>query len=99
VHDSNHYDVDRIVVGLSRELHYWIMCSSDGGQPGDKRAHNSTTKVSFCTIIIRLCPWESFLGESFVFQGGGGLGVIGSFDKLQYSYGTAPRKENLVLCW
>jgi len=22
---------------------------------GDKRAHNSTTKVSFCTIIIYLC--------------------------------------------
>jgi len=29
--------------------------SSDGGQWGDKRAHNFTTKVSFCTIIIRLC--------------------------------------------
>ena len=37
------------------ELHYGIVRSSDGGQPGDKRAHNSTTKVSFCTIIIRLC--------------------------------------------
>ena len=33
----------------------WIVCSSDGGQRGDKRAHNSTAKVSFCTIIIRLC--------------------------------------------
>jgi len=33
----------------------WIVHSSDGGQRGDKRAHNSTTKVSFCTIIIRLC--------------------------------------------
>ena len=33
----------------------WIERSSDGGQRGDKRAHNSTTKVSFCTIIIRLC--------------------------------------------
>ena len=33
----------------------WIVRSSDGGQPGDKRAHNSTTKVSFCIIIIRLC--------------------------------------------
>jgi len=33
----------------------WIVRSSDGGQRGDKRAHNSTTKVSFCTIIIRLC--------------------------------------------
>ena len=25
------------------------------GTRGDKRAHNSTTKVSFCTIIVRLC--------------------------------------------
>ena len=33
----------------------WIVRLSDGGQRGDKRAHNSTTKVSFCTIIIRLC--------------------------------------------
>ena len=33
----------------------WIVRSSDGGQPGDKRARNYTTKVSFCTIIIRLC--------------------------------------------
>ena len=33
----------------------WIVRSSDGGQRGDKRAHNSITKVSFCTIIIRLC--------------------------------------------
>ena len=33
----------------------WIVRSSDGGQRGDKRAHNSTIKVSFCTIIIRLC--------------------------------------------
>jgi len=24
---------------------------------GDKSAHNSTTKVSFCTIIIRFCHW------------------------------------------
>ena len=28
----------------------WIMRSSNGGQRGDKRAHNSTTKVTFCTI-------------------------------------------------
>ena len=36
----------------------WIVHSSDCGQCGDKRAHNSTTKVSFCTInIIRLCHW------------------------------------------
>jgi len=33
----------------------WIVRSSDGRQWGDKRAHNSTTKVSFCTIIVRLC--------------------------------------------
>ena len=49
------YDVDRIFVGLSWELSYQIVCSSDGRQWGDKRAHNSTTKVSFCTIIIHLC--------------------------------------------
>ena len=33
----------------------WIVRSSDGGQREDKRAHNSITKVSFCTIIIRSC--------------------------------------------
>ena len=33
----------------------WIVHSSNGGPQGDKRAHNSTIKVSFCTIIIRLC--------------------------------------------
>jgi len=33
----------------------WIVRSSDGGQRGDLRAHNPTTKVSFCTIIVRLC--------------------------------------------
>ena len=33
----------------------WIVRSSDGGQRGDKRAHNSTIKVSFSKIIIRLC--------------------------------------------
>jgi len=33
----------------------WIVRSSDGGQRGDKRAHNYNTKVSFCKIIIRLC--------------------------------------------
>ena len=33
----------------------WIVRSSDGGQRGDKRVHNSTIKVIFCTIIIRLC--------------------------------------------
>ena len=52
---SDHYDVDRILVGLSCELHCRIERSSDGGPRGDKRAHNSATKVSFCTIIIRLC--------------------------------------------
>ena len=55
VHDSDHYDVDRIFMGFSWELHYRIVRSSDGGQRGEKRAHNSTTKVSFCTIIILLC--------------------------------------------
>jgi len=33
----------------------WIVRSSDGGQPGDKMVHNSTIKVSFCTISILLC--------------------------------------------
>jgi len=33
----------------------WIVHSSDGGQWGDKRTHNSTIKMSFCTIIISLC--------------------------------------------
>jgi len=32
----------------------WIVHSSDGGQQEDKRAHNFTIKVSFCTVIIRL---------------------------------------------
>jgi len=32
---------------LDRALERWR-------QRGDKRAHNSTTEVSFCTIIIRL---------------------------------------------
>jgi len=33
----------------------WIMRSSNDGQWVDKRAHNSTTKVSFCTIVTRFC--------------------------------------------
>jgi len=33
--------------------------SSNGGQRGDKRAHNSIIKVSFCTIIIRLSLHDS----------------------------------------
>ena len=33
----------------------WIVRTSDGGQQGDKRPHNSTTKVSFCTSIISFC--------------------------------------------
>jgi len=33
----------------------WIVRWSDGGERGDKRAHNSTIKESFYTIIIRLC--------------------------------------------
>jgi len=28
-----------------------IKIKSDGGEQGDKRAHNSTTKVSFCTFV------------------------------------------------
>ena len=30
-------------------------CAQAMADTGDKRAYNSTTKVSFCTIIIRLC--------------------------------------------
>jgi len=36
-----------------------IVRSSDGGQRGDLRAHNSATKVSFCTIIVRLSLHDS----------------------------------------
>jgi len=35
VHDSDHYDVDRIFVGLSWELHCRIVCSSDGERRGE----------------------------------------------------------------
>jgi len=47
--------VDRIFVGLFLELHCREQLTSDGGQRGDKRPHNSSPKFSFCTIIIRLC--------------------------------------------
>jgi len=33
----------------------WIVRSSDGGHGETKGLMNSTTKVSFCKIIIRLC--------------------------------------------
>ena len=33
MHDSDHYDVNRIFVGLFWELHRRIVCLSDGGQP------------------------------------------------------------------
>ena len=54
---ANHYDVDRIFVGLYWELHWrWQLdrALERWRQLGDKRAHNSTTEVSFCTITIRL---------------------------------------------
>jgi len=50
--------VDIIFVGLSWELHCrWQLdrALERWRTRGDKRVHNSTTKVSFCTIIIRLC--------------------------------------------
>jgi len=53
VHESDHYGVGRIWVGLSWELHCLIVRSSDGGEREDKGALNSTTKVSFSTIIVR----------------------------------------------
>jgi len=37
----------------------WIVHSSDGRQRGDKRAHNSTTKVSFCTISMSVSLHDS----------------------------------------
>ena len=49
MHDSNHYDVDTIFVGLSWELHWWwqLDCALERWrQRGDKRAPNSTTEVS-----------------------------------------------------
>ena len=53
VHDVYHENVDRIfpenTVNDSQ-----IGCSSNGGQQEDKSIQNSVTKVSFCTIIIRL---------------------------------------------
>jgi len=58
VHDSNHYNVGTIFVGLSWELHWrWQLdrALERWWQRGDKRARNSTTEVSFCTIIIHLC--------------------------------------------
>ena len=45
MHDRDHYDVDRIFLSLSREQHFRIVRSSDGGRRENKRAHNSTTKV------------------------------------------------------
>jgi len=53
---TRQYNVDRIFVGFPESYtadDSWIVRSSGGGQREDKRAHNSTTKVSFCTIIIR----------------------------------------------
>ena len=44
----------------------WIVRLSDGRQRGDKRAHNSITKVSFCTIIIHLCHWHDSDHEGVV---------------------------------
>jgi len=57
VHDSDHYDMDKIFVSLSWELHCrWQLdrALERWRTRGDKRAYNSTTKVSFCTIIVRL---------------------------------------------
>jgi len=59
VHASAHYDVDRIFVGLSWELHYRIVHSSDGGQRGDKRAHNSTTKAFLHNYYTFVSPHDS----------------------------------------
>jgi len=61
VHNSNHYDVDRIFVSLSWELHcrwqldrmhelWWAQ--------GDKRAHNSTIRwVSAQLLYVCVTAW------------------------------------------
>ena len=54
MHDSDHYSVGRILAGLSWELYCQIVHSSDGGQRGTIGLI-TTTKVSFCTIIVPLC--------------------------------------------
>jgi len=52
--------------GTQQKRHYFflestllIMRSSKGGQRGDKRAHNSTTKLSFCKITIVFVMWRT----------------------------------------
>jgi len=55
---TQQYDVDRIFVGLSWELHGWWQLDRAlewWRTAGRQRAHNSTNKVSFYTIIVRLC--------------------------------------------
>jgi len=55
--DSNHYDVDRIFVDLSWELHCWWQLDrvlEQWRSMGRQNARSSTTEVSFCTIIIPL---------------------------------------------
>jgi len=57
-HQCTIYNVERIFVDLSWELQcrWQLDRALERWQPrGDKRAHNSTTKLSFCTIIISLC--------------------------------------------
>jgi len=54
VHDSDHYNVDRIFVGLSSELHCWWQLDRVFEQwqsMEGKSAQNSTTDVSFWTTL------------------------------------------------
>jgi len=63
---SDHYDVDWIFVGLSWKLHCrWQLdrALERWRTRRDKRARNSTTKVCFCIIIIRLCHCKIAIAE------------------------------------
>ena len=53
-HVSDHDDVDRILVAFPESYtadDSWIVCSSDGGQWGDKRAHKTTTQSESAQLL------------------------------------------------
>ena len=53
-HVSDHDDVDRILVAFPESYtadDSWIVCSSDGGQRGDKRAHKTTTQSESAQLL------------------------------------------------
>ena len=39
-------------IRMQEDLGLWIVRLSDGGHGETKRAHNFTTKVSFCTLYV-----------------------------------------------